>query len=645
MKFCRENSIKSLVPSHLEVIVTMLYLSNNLENFFEYDLKQSLPLNEINIPSGVQIKYLISSFQKFGLMYDHLLIRDTILFYYQVEKSKDLSEEEIAENPWEDNTSNIPSSFFYNPSMNDERISDRFGLINMNSKNMNHLTRQFYAKDLAFCPCFDELKTNEFFDPTVEEFMSFKQNYIEMKNQRKDEIQEEIEKLNAKKEIFTAQMLDKRIKMAKIQESPDIKRIHNIISNLNAEVESIDLSLSELPADFKKNEFKFTDDDHLEILKYISYLKTASKAELEMRGYNPDQIIFKDRPQMAIDNLQVSTSENEPLFKMYDEFLKNELTLRKREEYISSHSINFADPVHEIFPDEVEGLLQKNDDYAELKRRLRIIDHHAYSAKSISERTSNKKFVYGNERAKYPENLVEAIIKGDHENLFKDLMTHHEPGMKSVFNSSQEKIFLAAFKSKLRRNKDKYIVNLAQAQFPFTQNQKKALFARILENDDDKLCDSLVVKTSTINMFEYMEDRGITFFQWMLIEGREISKNTNAPKHKVINLFRNKVMIKNPSQKILYVPIPLPEMNEDLAVDPDVYWRPHQNNFPKAKGNDIVFKKNWDNLTIAAAMKDMEIFSTLLSFDLGVGVCDTLDFALKNRNDFVLACRNHSSNT
>ena len=98
-------------------------------------------------------------------------------------------------------------------------------------------------------------------------------------------------------------------------------------------------------------------------------------------------------------------------------------------------------------------------------------------------------------------------------------------------------------------------------------------------------------------------------------------------------------MITNPNQKILFIPEARPT---EEGVDTEVYWRPSYNNLGN-KINGVVIKKGWDNLTIAAAMNNMAMFTMLLKHDVDTTLCSKVIPTLKHRDSgtFKIVLDNH----
>ena len=485
-----------------------------------------------------------------------------------------------------------------------------------------------FAKILAF----------GFLDNSVDAFITFKQYYRKFKEEIVKSAEISLRNAQDKLNCLLTELRRRGRTEDQIDQYSDIREQNERIDLLREEFTVTKREFDELPVNYDVIHGPVTEAERKDIDQYVEFLKNASKEQLKSRGYNTELFLFNNRPQSNIfsGNRFEMPKENQHLLAMYDEFLKHELELKKNVQSLPKHLTDFSVDVQEITEDEVEGLLETDDDFKQLKERLSLIDEHTYSAKSIVGRAGERGIVYGTEKAKYPTNLVRLIIEKDLNDLWIDLMKHHEHGMRSVFVRDQENIFIAAYsrydsKSAL---KNPSIFNLANRKFVFTPDQKKALFRIIINLNDVELFRNLVIENSVIDLFEYQKDRGITFFQSFLMEA-----GTGALTVK--DELMSRVLIKHSNATILFIPTELPV---EEGVDSDIYWRPSYNNLQN-KVNGVVIKKGWDNLTIAAAMNDDSMFTWLLRQDADPTLCSKVIPTLthNNRGNFQLILDNYIS--
>lgn len=641
----RDPGMSVLVVSHFENAFKMIDMKRSLKEneLFNGALARTNPLEPV-LPSNADVERLIHRVDRFSSHSNRAMIVDSIYFYHQVKISIPLTPDQIANDPWIKDINEIPSVYEVKTSIEDGKRADRYGIANINLKNLKQAAKHLVGEHFTSSKDYVEESVKEYFESTTNPFKTFKKEYRRFKEQIVEKSKENYENYQIKFEAYCESLRSSGLRTEeRMQRSLDYTRKKGILERLKTDYEKNKRELDELPAGYEGSEL--TPQEERELQTYISYLKRARKDKLRERGYNTDNFLFQDRPNSFYKHevdppvMPSASAEILKLYDLYDEFLRHELEMKRHVQAIPRHLTTFFVDVEKISEEEVAELIAAGT----IHGRLNAIDEHAYSAKSIVERVGERGFEYGTEMAHYPVNLARYLIATDQKRNFVGLCNSedHKHGMRSVLFRDNENIFVEAYE---RIDPDRqYLTALARVNFPFTPDQKKAIFKTALDNDNEELFRALVVgENPPIDLFEYQKDRGITFFHDVLIKGRSNIKN----------VIRESVTITHPNQKVSYIPYPIPEP-KTIVRSRGTYWLPHFDNVEisetKFVGNKAkktitgYIKKGWDNLTIAAAADNMEMFSYLLRFDVDTALCMKVLPSLPNGggNKFKVVLESH----
>lgn len=606
--FSKDKGLTILLISHFENAVKMVHIKHKL-GAVQYNPRIS---DSMVIPTIPQLRQLMRNKNLATYAYDIDMITDALLFYYQVNDSQNLTVEEIAADPISPRY--VPEDAFgTSAATEDGRKVDRFGMVNVNLKSIEFFATQMLSEKPPSSEEYIKCMTTEFFDKTIKDFGDFRISYRDRKFEL---VEKALKTLND-----TKSKLGRNKKRIRDRGYSDAERF--------AEVKIENDKIEELKKmhDKEKNEFDligpgqtydFSGKDEENIKLYTAFLSEASKVQLRLLNYDTDSFLFKHHVTVHVassTNAVDLPTTDEGLFRMYDEFLKHELERKTKDRHaaLPKYLDDFYLEFEEVREEEVDGLVENE---ALLTSKLDKIDDHTFSAKSIATRAGGRGFVYGEEKAKYPISLVRMIIQKDKRPLLDQLMTNYAHGMRSIFAKDNDNIFRAAFSTYKLGNKH-FLPKLAQYKFEFTPDQKKILFRYIISNDDADLFSELVNRHQAIDLYEYQKDRGISFFQSLLIEAGEYTSINS----------RISLVNANINQKIRFIPEDLPI---DTEADTDaIHWHPFYNNF-RYTFDGIVIKKGWDNLTIAAVTNNMTMFSMLLQDHTDTRLCQKVLRSLKH---------------
>lgn len=346
-------------------------------------------------------------------------------------------------------------------------------------------------------------------------------------------------------------------------------------------------------------------------LEYSDYLLVAGKNYIEALGLQSDAFIFSDR-HYSSDPIKISEavkdSENVKSFiKILKEALNKELPPSKLV-YSGYQFQNQTIP--EMSKHAIWGLLQISN-FRFIEQYLSKINQHPESALQLSKRLEENHivFVFGSESVCYPSFLIPMCIKAGNVGFLNNLDSDFTPGLRSAFNANSDGIFKVAlldYKSKGRKSDAlKFLIN---KKFEFSKTQKKILMKFVIDTNDTELLLDLIRDTDNdpaIDLHEYQDGRGITFFHGILIEGTRDLKKALRENHS----------IRKPDDVVKFIPVHYAEDDTETVKssnDDPLIWDPKYDLFNVTTKSSSKIRKGWDSLMIAAANGDTGIFQELV---------------------------------
>lgn len=353
--------------------------------------------------------------------------------------------------------------------------------------------------------------------------------------------------------------------------------------------------------------------------KFLIFLRGASKNELKRLGIDGDFHIFHHRDEYASTTSELNINLEDNSVQRFLRYLKK--TIDDETIKIEEKKSELDKLIIEVIPNTkliVETALSAESINREPINNILIeIDKHYSSAKMASIRVNE--FIFGSELAAYPNFLVREIIKKNDYDYLIELTRNHSDGIKGVYATDREEIFLSAYQQQQNEWKWKWIKLMIRTGFEFSEDQKKALFRDIIESNDIELLD-LMIQNKTLNLFEYQKDRGITFYHLLLIDASE----------SLLDHVYSNYIIEEPELKVKFIP-----NYSQNDIKTYSYWSPEENNFklelPNFTVSGMKIRKNWDFLMISAAAGRTKIFRSLIEKGVDTSGYDKIKKYLKDQ--------------